>query len=96
MNNLCLAILIVTIFFLIYLTNQDLILAALVSMLTNNPAWKGVVGTVPDLLASPFFQMVGDPSALVPLDATDDKDIMAASPQLLCECDSLKVFTVLE
>ena len=32
----------------------------------------------------------------VPLDATDDKDIMAASPQLLCECDSLKVFTVLE
>ena len=32
----------------------------------------------------------------VPLDATDDKDIMAASPQLLCECDSLKVFTFFE
>ena len=56
--------------------------AALVSMLTNNPAWKGVVGTVPDLLASPFFQMVGDPSALVPLDATDDAATIGLLSQL--------------
>ena len=56
--------------------------AALVSMLTNNPAWKGVVGTVPDLLASPFFQMVGDPSALVPLDATDDAATIGLLGQL--------------
>ena len=56
--------------------------AALVSMLTNNPAWKGVVGTVPDLLASPFFQMVGDPSALVPLDATDDAATIGLLAQL--------------
>ena len=55
---------------------------ALVSMLTNNPAWKGVVGTVPDLLASPFFQMVGDPSALVPLDATDDAATIGLLGQL--------------
>tara|TARA_Y100000768_G_scaffold183937_1_gene137746 strand:- start:656 stop:1501 length:846 start_codon:yes stop_codon:yes gene_type:complete len=51
-------------------------------MLTNNPAWKGVVGTVPDLLASPFFQMVGDPSALVPLDATDDAATIGLLGQL--------------
>ena len=56
--------------------------AALVSMLTNNPAWKGVVGTVPDLLASPFFQMVGDPSALVPLDATNDAATIGLLGQL--------------
>ena len=55
---------------------------ALVSMLTNNPAWKGVVGTVPDLLASPFFQMLGDPSALVPLDATDDAATIGLLGQL--------------
>jgi len=55
---------------------------ALVSMLTNNPAWKGVVGTVPDVLASPFFQMVGDPSALVPLDATDDAATIGLLGQL--------------
>ncbi len=55
---------------------------ALVSMLTNNPAWKGVVGTVPDLLASPFFQMVGDPSALVPLDATNDAATIGLLGQL--------------
>ena len=54
----------------------------LVSMLTNNPAWKGVVGTVPDVLASPFFQMVGDPSALVPLDATDDAATIGLLGQL--------------
>ena len=51
-------------------------------MLTNNPAWKGVVGTVPDLLASPFFQMVGDPSALVPLDATNDAATIGLLGQL--------------
>ena len=56
--------------------------SALVSMLTNNPAWKGVVGTVPDLLASPFFQMVGDPSARVPLDATDDAATIGLLGQL--------------
>jgi hypothetical protein len=55
---------------------------ALQSMLTANPAWKGVVGTVPDLLASPFFQMVGDPSALVPLDATDDAATIGLLAQL--------------
>ena len=55
---------------------------ALVSMLTNNPTWKGVVGTVPDVLASPFFQMVGDPSALVPLDATDDAATIGLLGQL--------------
>ena len=56
--------------------------SALASMLTNNPAWKGVVGTVPDLLASPFFQMVGDPSALVPLDATNDAATIGLLGQL--------------
>lgn len=55
---------------------------ALVSMLTNNPTWKGVVGTVPDVLASPFFQMVGDPSALVPLDATNDAATIGLLGQL--------------
>ncbi|MEL0009154.1 MAG: hypothetical protein VW741_04720 [Flammeovirgaceae bacterium] len=55
---------------------------ALQSMMTNNPAWKGVVGTVPDVLASPFFQMVGDPSALVPLDATDDATTIGLLAQL--------------
>ena len=56
--------------------------SALQSMMTNNPAWKGVVGTVPDVLASPFFQMVGDPSALVPLDATDDAATIGLLAQL--------------
>ncbi len=56
--------------------------SALQSMLTANPAWKGVVGTVPDLLASPFFQMVGDPSALVPLDATNDAATIGLLGQL--------------
>ena len=55
---------------------------ALVSMLTNNPAWKGVVGTVPDVLASPFFQMVGPPCNLIPLDATDDAATIGLLAQL--------------
>ena len=49
---------------------------ALGAMMTSNPAWKGVVGTVPDLLALPYFQFiaatVGKPTNLIPLDATDD------------------------
>ena len=49
---------------------------ALGAMMTSNPAWKGVVGTVPDILALPYFQFiastVGKPTNLIPLDATDD------------------------
>ena len=31
---------------------------ALGGMLTNNPVWKGVVGTVPDVLFLPYFQLL--------------------------------------
>jgi len=47
--------------------------SALKSMVDNNPAWKGVVGTVPDVLASPFFQAI-DPSAVIPFDPSDAGD----------------------
>lgn len=46
---------------------------ALGAMLTLNPVWKGVVGTVPDLLALPYFQFiaatVAKPSKIIALDA---------------------------
>ena len=41
-----------------------------------NPVWKGVVGTVPDLLAAPYFQFiaatVAKPTEIIPManDAT--------------------------
>ena len=49
---------------------------ALGAMLTNNPYWKGVVGTVPDLLALPYFQFISStvakPSGIIPLHPVDD------------------------
>ena len=49
---------------------------ALGAMLTMNPVWKGVVGTVPDLLALPYFQFiaatVAKPSGIIPLHPVDD------------------------
>ena len=49
---------------------------ALGAMLTMNPGWKGVVGTVPDLLALPYFQFIAStvakPSGIIPLHPTDD------------------------
>ena len=49
---------------------------ALGAMLTMNTAWKGVIGTVPDLLALPYFQFiaatVAKPSGIIPLHPTDD------------------------
>ena len=48
---------------------------ALGAMLTNNPYWKGV-GTVPDLLALPYFQFISStvakPSGIIPLHPVDD------------------------
>jgi len=40
---------------------------ALGGMLTANPVWKGVVGTVPDILALPYFNFIA--SDAIPLDA---------------------------
>lgn len=55
---------------------------ALGAMLTLNPAWKGVVGTVPDILASPYFQFisatVAPANAIIPLNATDDAATLAS------------------
>jgi hypothetical protein len=39
---------------------------ALQGMVAGNPTWKGVVGTVPDVLAAPFFQAF-DPTQAIPL-----------------------------
>ena len=45
-------------------------------MMAANPVWKGVVGTVPDLLAAPYFQFiaatVAKPTEIIPManDAT--------------------------
>ena len=50
--------------------------SALGGMLAANPVWKGVVGTVPDLLAAPYFQFiaatVAKPTEIIPManDAT--------------------------
>ena len=39
---------------------------AVQAMVAGNPTWKGVVGTVPDVLAAPFFQAF-DPTQAIPL-----------------------------
>ena len=50
--------------------------SALGGMMLANPVWKGVVGTVPDLLAAPYFQFiaatVAKPTEIIPManDAT--------------------------
>ena len=54
---------------------------AVQAMVAGNPTWKGVVGTVPDVLASPFFQLI-DPAASIPLDATDDAATLGQLAQL--------------
>ena len=54
---------------------------ALQGMIAGNPTWKGVVGTVPDVLASPFFQAV-DPTETIPLDATEDAATLGQLAQL--------------
>jgi hypothetical protein len=49
--------------------------SALGGMMLANPVWKGVVGTVPDILATPYFQYIaavaGKPSGIIPLDPND-------------------------
>ena len=52
------------------------------AMMTSNPAWKGVVGTVPDLLALPYFQFIVatagvGPTGIIPLDPTEDAATIA-------------------
>ncbi len=54
---------------------------ALQGMVAGNPTWKGVVGTVPDVLAAPFFQAV-DPTQVIPLDATEDAATLGQLAQL--------------
>ena len=39
---------------------------AVQAMVAGNPTWKGVVGTVPDVLAAPYFQAF-DPTQAIPL-----------------------------
>ena len=39
---------------------------AVQAMVAGNPTWKGVVGSVPDVLAAPFFQAF-DPTQAIPL-----------------------------
>tara|TARA_B100001287_G_scaffold122296_1_gene103086 strand:- start:2231 stop:3805 length:1575 start_codon:yes stop_codon:yes gene_type:complete len=55
---------------------------ALGAMMTSNPVWKGVVGTVPDLLALPYFQFIVatagvGPTGIIPLDPTEDAATIA-------------------
>ena len=54
---------------------------AIQKMVGGNTTWKGVVGTVPDVLASPFFQII-NPAATIPLDATDDAATLGQLAQL--------------
>ena len=54
---------------------------ALQGMVAGNPTWKGVVGTVPDVLAAPFFQAV-NPTQVIPLDATEDAATLGQLAQL--------------
>ena len=54
---------------------------AIQKMVGGNTTWKGVVGTVPDVLASPFFQII-NPTATIPLDATDDAATLGQLAQL--------------
>ncbi|RPG64359.1 MAG: hypothetical protein CBE50_001010 [Flammeovirgaceae bacterium TMED290] len=55
---------------------------ALQSMITSDTTWKGVVATVPDVLASPFFQILGSPTGLIPMDATEDAATLGQLAQL--------------
>ena len=55
---------------------------ALGARMTSNPVWKGVVGTVPDLLALPYFQFIVatagvGPTGIIPLDPTEDAATIA-------------------
>ena len=55
---------------------------ALGAMMTSNPVWKGVVGTVPDILALPYFQFIVatagvGPTGIIPLDPTEDAATIA-------------------
>ena len=63
-------------------SSQGVFFQGMLTQILADTTIKGVVGTVPDVLASPFFQILGSPTGLIPLDATEDAATLGQLAQL--------------